>query len=129
MSAANDGQFLQGLTPRWAALAMLSSLPILILFAHLGELKRGETAWFCIGMLVIALRACWNLRKHVWFWVTAVILAGLHIPFIVFVPWTSTDYPGWALLPVGLLDFGVVYGCIKLVEKVMTRDNEASSAK
>ena len=124
---ANSGQVLYGLTPRWAALAMLSTLPILILFAYLGELRRGETAWFCTGMIIIALRACLYLRKHGWFWVTAAILAGLHIPLIVFAPWTTTEYPGWALVPVGLLDLGVVYGCIKLVERVMSRSDGASS--
>jgi len=44
---------------------------------------------------------------------------GLHVPLILLIPWTSKSLPGVTLLPIALLDYAIVYGCIKLAEKVM----------
>ena len=121
MKDVNGEQSPNRLSPRWAMLAMLCTLPILVLFAYLGEIRRGETAWFCTGMIVLAIRTCWDLRKHVWFWMTVAIVILLHVPLVLFFPWTTKNYPGISLLPVGFLDYAIVYGCIKLAEKVMKR--------
>ena len=68
----------------------------------------------------------WDLRKRVWFWVTLTVLALLHVPLILLVPWSNTNYPGVVLLPQALLDLAIVYGCIKLIEKAMNRSDKAT---
>jgi len=76
-------------------------------------------------MIATAVWIYWDLRKRVWFWATITILVLLHVPLVLFVPWSNTDYPGVVLLPIGLLDLAIVYGCIKLVEKVMNKSSKS----
>jgi hypothetical protein len=38
-------------------------------------------------MLGFAIAAKWKLEGQVWFWIT--ILAALHVPVILFIPWTQ----------------------------------------
>ena len=78
-------------------------------------------------MIVIVVWTRWDLKTYAWFWATLAILVSLHVPLIQYVPWTNTSYPGVVLLPFGLLDFAIMYGCIKVAEKLMKKDNESSS--
>jgi hypothetical protein len=70
--------------------------------------------------MIIAVRVRWDLKKHLWFWITVAIVAACQIPLVLFIPWTSKSYPGYALLPIGVLDFAVIYGAIKLAEKAVS---------
>jgi len=45
----------------------------------------------------------------------------LHLLLVLLVPWTSKSYPGLILFPIGVVDYFIVYGVIKLVEKVAKR--------
>ena len=105
--------------PWWGLVAGLSSLLPLLLFAYFGNAGRGRAAAICVAVVVVAVRARWDLTKYAWFWWTLTILIVLHIPVIVLVPWTSKSYPGITLLPVAVVDYAIVYGCIKLAEKLM----------
>ena len=106
------------LTRKWALIALLSGLPFFFLFACLGDPGRGRAVLIAVGVVVIAARARWDLKERIWFWVTLTILAALHVPLVLLVPWTRKSYPGTTLLPIALLDYAIVWGCIKLVEKV-----------
>jgi hypothetical protein len=50
--------------------------------------------------------------------VTQTILIVLHV---LLVPWSSKSYPGFTLFPIAVMDYAIVYGTIKLVEKVAKR--------
>ena len=76
---------------------------------------------------MMAIRARWDLRRRGWFWVTAAVLVGFHVFLVLYIPWTDKSYPGYTLLPVGLLDYGIMYGCINLVEKVVGAGRRADS--
>lgn len=64
-----------------------------------------------------------------WFWVTVVILTALHALLVLYVPWPGihTTIGGPALFPVGLLDIGIICGCFKLVEKLMSKNAETGA--
>ena len=72
----------------------------------------------------MAAKTRWELRKRVWFWVTIALVVVLHMPIVLLVHWSDNRYPGVALLPAVLADYGVVYGCIKLVEMAMKARKE-----
>jgi hypothetical protein len=55
-------------------------------------------------------------------------MAALHICVVMSHAWSSRSYPGYALLPVATLDYGIWYGGFKVAEKLMTRNPEAGSA-
>ena len=111
-------KYFDGVTRRWAALAMLATSPIVVPFAYFGQFEKGEAVWLCIGTTVIAVRASWNSRRHAWFW-GAVAFAGLfQIPLAVLAQWRFPDWPEWLFLPLIVGDFAFVYYCIKLAERI-----------
>lgn len=82
----------------------------------------GIGAWICTTLVIWVMRTHWDLRKSPWFWASIVLATILQIPFILLVPWGNRDVTGVSILPVGLLDLGMVYGCVKLAEKmIMTK--------
>ena len=108
-------------TRRWTLVVIICSLPAFLLLAWFGDPGRGRAAGIAICSIMFAARAVWSWSRHDWFWVTLGILTVLHVALVAVIPWTSKSYPGLTLLPIAALDYGIVYGCIKLVEKVMNR--------
>jgi hypothetical protein len=125
---ASLGESPRKLTPQAAYLILLCSSPILIAFAILGKIWLGFGAWICSGLVMLVARTRWDLRMHVWFWITIVFGELLQIPIVLLIPWNERNLTWFAFLPVAVLDFGLVHGCVKLVEKMMTRNAGASSA-
>jgi hypothetical protein len=107
------------LTQKWGLLAGACSLLALFAFAYLGDAGRGRAAAISLAVILIAARARWDLKKFGWFWVTLVVVTGLHVPLVLFIPWTARSYPATTLLPIAVVDYALVYGCIKLAEKAM----------
>ena len=70
---------------------------------------------------MVAIGICWDLSKHLWFWVLIVLLLGLHVPLILMVKWPHYWIPGIALLPIGLADLGITVGIVRFVEKFVVR--------
>jgi hypothetical protein len=108
-------------TRKWTFLVILCVSPAYILFAYLGNPGIGLLAYVSVAITTVAVRYFWDLRRHVWFWVTMAFIGSLHLVFIVFVGLPA----GWArvqhwnhiqLLPFGLLDFGIAWGIIRLAE-------------
>lgn len=116
-----EDQIPHELTKRDGLFAMLYASPIMLLFAYMGDWKRCFGAWISIGIVVLVVRMRWDLRDRGWFWVVVAIMGIIQAPFIYYIPWSNTDLSYASLLPVGFLDFAVVYGCIRLVERAMKR--------
>ena len=114
-------QSIDSVTKKWAIVAGIYTSPLFILFAYFGDPGRGQAAWVCAGSLATATRFLWDLRTRVWFWLTISIIALLHVPLILLIPWPFKQLTYIALLPAGLLDFGIAYGIIRLVENMMER--------
>ena len=72
-------------------------------------------------IVAIAIRYFWDLRKHVWFWVTVTFIVCFHVALLLLIPWPDKDYRGVQLLPIGALDFGIIYGIIRLAEHVFEK--------
>lgn len=115
------------LTSKSAYLALLCSLPVLLVFALLGDWRTGIGAAICCGLVILVVMVRWDLRKHWWFWAVIVFGAALQVPIVLLVPWGNRGLTGISLLPLGVLDYGVVYGCVKLAEKMASRNDGASS--
>jgi len=111
------------LTPegKFALLLILCEFAVFVLFLVFGQPKIGLGTCICVAVFLIALRATWVLHDHRWYWGAVAIAVALQAPFVLYVPWTNHAYRGTALLPFGFVDFLVVWGCIKLTEKVMRR--------
>ena len=101
---------------------------MLVIFFFVGGLQLGIGAWICFTFVMLVVRIRWDLRRHAWFWITIVLALLLQIPLVLVIPWNNTNLTWITLLPVAVLDYAVVYGCVKLVEKMMKRSDGASSA-
>jgi hypothetical protein len=93
-------------------------IPVFLLFAFLGKADMGLTVCIVSGMIILAIKIRWNLRKHVWFWATIIFILALHVPLFFIVRWPQGNVPTLAYtLPVGIADFAIILGAVGLAEK------------
>jgi cell division protein FtsW (lipid II flippase) len=111
------------LTPegKFALFLMLSEVVVFAIALFFNQPELGLSACISIAILLIVLRATWKLREHGWYWVAVVVAVALQIPVIFYVPWSNHAYRGTALAAFGFLDFIVLWGGIKVAEKLMKR--------
>jgi len=72
-----------------------------------------------IGMLGFMVVVKWKLRRHAWFWVTMMIAAALHVPLILFIPWTTKWVLALAIAAIDSADFCVILAILSVVGKFM----------
>jgi hypothetical protein len=112
-------------SPKSAILIAVCASPLFFLFTYFGDPGRGRAAAICAFVILLCGRIFWSLRRLALFWLALTIVALGQVPFIVLIRWTDRDYPGVVLLPVAFLDFAIVYGVFKLVEKITSRRRQA----
>jgi hypothetical protein len=104
--------------PWWGVLCLIiGSLPMFWLFDHLGKLRLGLPTLNSIGMLGLAIAAKWKLRQRAWFWVTMFVIAALHVPLILLVPWTTKWVPAIVIAVIDSADICVMLAILAVVEK------------
>ena len=92
-----------------------------LLFVSVGRFDLARPIMVSLAMVGLAITMRWKLRKHVWFWVTMTVLAALHVPLILFVPWTTKWIPAILIVPVGIADLYVMLWVISGVGKFMVK--------
>jgi hypothetical protein len=123
----NNDQPIDVFSRKWLLVVILCMVPLFLLFAVQGDPGRGRAAAICGAVGMTAIRACWHLRKHAWFWAVFALMAVLHVVLVLFIPWSDKSFPGYALLPIAALDYGIVYGSFKLAEALMKKGDGADS--
>jgi hypothetical protein len=93
------------------------SLVVGLLFLYFGRFDLARPVLVSLSMIVVAVAIKWELRRRVWFWITMAVIAALHVPLILFVPWTTEWVPAVVLTPVGLADLFVMLLILSVVEK------------
>lgn len=109
------------LNSKSAYTALFFALPVLLAFGYLGKWEMGIGAWICAGLVLLVVKAHWELKCSPWFWASTIISIVIQIPFILLVPWNNRSLSGISLLPVAALDYGLLYGFFKLAEKMTER--------
>ena len=106
--------------PWWGVLCViLGALAVLIFFDHFGQLALARPTMISAAMVIIAIAMRWKLRRHVWFWITMILFAALHVPLILFVPWTTKWVPALAIIPIGIADLYLMLWVLSVVGKFM----------
>jgi len=106
--------------PWWGVLGIiLGGLPVLILFDHFGKYNIARPTLTSIIMVTIAVAMRWKLRRHAWFWGTMIVFAALHVPLILFVPWTTKWVPAFVIIPIGMVDLYIMLLTLSVVGKYM----------
>lgn len=110
--------------PWWGILTwMAACVPIIWLFDHSGRFDLALPALVSIGMLGFTIAVKRNLKRQAWFWGTMAILAALHVPLILFVPWTTIWVPAIAIAAIGSADLIVMLAILAVVGKFMEDRN------
>jgi hypothetical protein len=99
-----------------AAAAAVSFIFFFFVVPH--QPGRGGAIAVCAVGGVMAMRACWSLSRYAWFWITFAAIFIVQGCLVFIVPLPTERFPGIVLLPIGLADFAVVYGIVKLVHKL-----------
>ena len=104
----------------WAVLCLLiGGMPLPWLFDHFGSLNLMLPTWNSVAVLGFIVVLKWSLRRHVWFWITMAALAALHVPLILFVPWTTRWVPALAIAVIDSGDFCLMLWIISIVGKIV----------
>lgn len=102
--------------------------PVFFFVTLLANADMALSACMVLGMIVIAIKIRWHLRKHVWFWAIIVVTLALHIPLIFLVRWPQGSVPTlFYTMPIGIVDFLTILGALALAEKLFSRDSSASN--
>jgi hypothetical protein len=89
--------------------------PTTFLFALYGRLELALPLMIIIGVLGLVILFKWKLRRHAWFWITMVVIAALHVPLILFVPWTTRWVPALAITVIASADFCLMLAILAAV--------------
>ena len=100
-------------------------LPVYIGFdVFLGQEELGRSVFVILGMVMIAIRVRWDLRKHFWFWAIILLVLLLHVPLLFLFRWPE-GFHGWlpavGTLPIGLADLLIILGAVGFVEKYIVK--------
>jgi hypothetical protein len=97
--------------------------PVFFLFVCLGNADMGLAACMVLGATMIAVKIRWNLRKHLWFWATVVLILALHVPLVSVARWPQGNVPTlFYTMPLGIADFLIISGALRLAEKLISKE-------
>jgi hypothetical protein len=114
--------------PWWGVLCVIGGTIVLgLLFLHFGKFALARPTIDSVAMVALAVVMRWKLRAHVWFWITMTILAALHLPLILLVPWTTKWVPAFVIAPIGIADMYAMLWILAVVGKLM--DEPKSTAR
>ena len=104
----------------------VSLLPVLAIFLYFAKVDLGLTVVIVLGAIALAIKIRWNLRKHVWFWATIILILALHVPLFFIVRWPFGSVPTLAYtMPFGIADFFIILGALGLAEKLFSKDSSS----
>jgi hypothetical protein len=106
--------------PWWGILCvMVGAFLLFFLFDHFGKLTIARPTLYSVAVIVITIAMRWKLRGHVWFWATMAFLASLHVPLILFIPWTTKWIPALVVIPIGIADSYAMLWVVSVIGKFM----------
>lgn len=103
---------------KWVLIAFAFAIPPYILLALIGQANPGFPAAIAVYMVVLNAGMFWRSRGHVWFWITIAALSLAHFLLIISIHWPRISMIGRALLPMGGLDFLMIFGSMKLAQRL-----------
>jgi ABC-type multidrug transport system permease subunit len=106
--------------PWWALLCLgIGSFLAAWLFDHLGKFNLVLPTLNCIFVLGFTVAVKRKLKRHAWFWGTMAILVALHVPLVLFVPWTTKWVPALLIAAIDSADLIVMLAMLTVVERFM----------
>jgi len=89
------------------------------LFEHFGKLDLVLPTLNSMVVLGFTLVLKQKLWRRAWFWVAMGLIAVLHVPLILFVPWTTKWTPALVIAAIDSLDFCLILWILAVIGKLM----------
>ena len=106
--------------PRWGILpGIIIAFLCSWLFDYFGKLSMVLPVLNSIGVFGFLIALKWNLRRRSWFWGIMIFIAALHVPLIMFIPWTTQWVPALAIGVIDSADFCLIIWILAAVGKFM----------
>jgi hypothetical protein len=107
------------LTLSWKSLLAIFVCALLIglLFNFLGKSALERPTGLSIVIVAFAVAMKWELRSHIWFWITTAIFVALHARLVLFIPWPAGWIPAVVMIPIGLADLYVMLEILSVIGK------------
>ena len=112
---------------RTRLLIFIVGAPTVFLFGIYGRLELAMPLIIIIGMHGLVIDFKWKLRRQAWFWTAMTVSTALHVPLILFVPWTSQWIPAPLLVPFMAADWCAIIVLISIVGQVVERSRAAEA--
>ena len=107
--------------PWWGFLfVIVGAIPLFLLFAYFGKSAIARPTLYSVAIIVIAIAMRWRLRKHVWFWITIALIAAVHVPLILFIPWSTRWVPVIVIIPIAMADLYVMLWILSVVGRFVS---------
>jgi hypothetical protein len=104
--------------PGWAVVCVIIvSFLCAQLFERFGSLNLVLPILNSIGVLGFMIAFKRKQRRCAWFWGTMAVIAALHVPLVLFVPWGSKWVPALAIAAIDSLDFCLILWILAVVGK------------
>lgn len=94
---------------------------------HLGRFDLATPTVFSAAAIGLAVATKWELRGHLWFWTTMSVIAALHVPLILFIPWTTKWVPAIVMAPFLAVDWYAMLVILSAIEKLTARTKALGS--
>jgi peptidoglycan/LPS O-acetylase OafA/YrhL len=94
----------------------------MLFFTYIGRDDMGRSVAISLGMIMLAVRIRWDLRRRFWFWGIVVLVLLLHVPLFFLVQWPKGWFYHKGMLPVALVDLVIILGAVRLVEKFIFKN-------
>jgi hypothetical protein len=95
----------------------VGTILVVLLSFYFGRLELAAPTAYSMATLVVAIAFKWKLRRHVWFWAVMFAIAALHVPLILYVPWTTDRISPVVAAPFMAADLTVIVAILTLLEK------------
>lgn len=118
------------LTWRGGLCVFFGTILLALTFISIRRFDLARPTMVSITMLSLVIAMRWKLRTRGWFWATIIILAALHLPLILFIPWTTRWIPAIVIAPIGIADLYAMLWAVAAVGRVMgERDLSGKQAR
>jgi hypothetical protein len=102
----------------WGVAIVAVAFPVLPLFDHLGKPEIGHLVYFAIVPIAVVILVCRELRSRLWFWLTLISIAVLHVPLIMHIAKPLYRVPGREMYVLVVVDALAILAVIGLIEKL-----------
>jgi hypothetical protein len=100
--------------------------PVFFLITFLCNAEAGLAAYIVVGTIIFAIKIRWHLRRHIWFWAIIAMILALHVPLVFMVQWPKNAPTIFYAMPIGMADFLIISGTLKLAEKLLSNSSSSN---